>query len=81
MARDVVRRLTPGMTEAQVVAMLGKPEEVVLANRDAGGNHVLGPRAYTYYLGGWSMRGMDSAFVFVHLDANDRVIKSEIDGY
>ena len=81
MAEDAIRCVPAGTTEMQVVGLLGKPEEIVLPNRGAGGNRVRGTRAYTYFLGNWSMHGMDSAFVFVHFDASDRVILAEIYGY
>lgn len=79
MARDVIRRLPKCTPETQVVALLGKPSQVVPPGE--GGNHAVGARAYKYFIGCWEYRGMDSAFVYVHLDANDRVIKADIYGY
>lgn len=80
MAGDAVRHVRPGMSEAEVVALLGKPDpdNVLQGGRDA---RVRGARAYTYYIGSWSMGGMDDAFVYVHLDASGRVVASEIHGY
>src|SRR5690349_10137453 len=78
MARDAADHVSAGMTESQLIALLGKPDEVLLpGSGGAGTNHVLGARAYAYELGNWSMHGMDAAFVYVHFDANGRVIKSE----
>ena len=81
MARDALHFVPAGITESQVIALLGKPDHVLLPSSDAGSSHVLGARAYTYELGNWSMHGMDAAFLYVHLDGSGRVIKSDIYGY
>ena len=69
MARDLVRHHLPyGLSSGGVKLLLGPPGEAT------------GSR-YEYYLGCWSGEGLDSAFVYVHLDANGNVTGAEITGY
>jgi len=81
MARDLVRNHLPkGMSEAEVVALLGEPG-VLQGGTDTGGNRVLGTKTYFYYIGTWSLQGFDDAFVYVHLDSDSKVISAEVTGY
>ena len=81
MARDLVRyHLPDGMQESQVVALLGPPD-AILTRQDAGGNALRGARTYSYHIGHWSLRGLDDAFVYVHLNGSGRVVHVEINGY
>ena len=79
MCRDLVsRHLIAGTAEPQVVALLGKPAGVYKAGER---DHLVGAQTYVYSIGNWSFQGMDDAFLYVHLDANGRVIYGEIYGY
>ena len=81
MARSAVRRhVVAGLSEQQLVALLGAPDDV-LTTADPAGNSLPGTRRYEYYLGSWSTYGFDDAFLYVHLDAANRVMSAEIDGY
>jgi outer membrane protein assembly factor BamE (lipoprotein component of BamABCDE complex) len=78
MSEDLIaHHLPPGMTEQQVVALLGQPEGVDLGPTEKR----IAKRYYVYYIGNWSLQEMDDAYLYVHLDANDRVVKAEIYGY
>ena len=82
MARSAVRdHLRPGLAAADVVALLGKPGQVLTGAKDIGGNRLSGVKTYSYSIGNWSLGGMDDAFLYVHLDSADRVIEAEIRGY
>jgi hypothetical protein len=76
MARDLIRRhLRPGLPAKEVEALLGPPEPVpgVGGPVDGFGNRLRGERTYSYYLGCWSgIGGLDSAFLYVHLDGEGR---------
>jgi hypothetical protein len=81
MSRNVIRRvIKPGVVESEVVTLLGKPDSVS-DRRGPGGKVLTGIRIYEYRIGNWPLWRMDDAFVYVHLDTNDRVVKSEIYGY
>jgi hypothetical protein len=80
MSEDLVKHHLPtGMTESQVVTLLGEPgsteEGQTEAPRHVGTHHLL------YDLGGWSMHGMDAAYVYVHLDEKRNVVAAEVYGY
>jgi hypothetical protein len=80
MCRDLIdRHLPPGTTEQQVLALLGKPEYV--NHGDKFPQRAIADRFYVYSIGNWSWQGMDDAFLYVHLDKGDRVVKAEIYGY
>lgn len=79
MCRDLIsKHLIAGTSERQVVALLGNPDEVCKAVK---GHRCFGIQTYIYSIGSWSNQGMDDAFLYVHLDANDQVIFGEIYGY
>jgi hypothetical protein len=81
MARSAVRQVTPGLLESQVVALLGPPEGI-RTGEDDGGHKLKGTRTYWYGLGSWSeYNGFDDAYLYVHLDASDRVVVAEVTGY
>jgi len=81
MARSAIRRhLTVGLAEPQVVALLGKPDEIRNVE-DPGGHKLPGSQTYSYYLGSWSVYGFDDAFLYVHLDAAGRILSAEVNGY
>jgi hypothetical protein len=69
-----------GAAEREVVTLLGKPDSVS-DRRGPGGKPLTEIRIYEYRIGNWPLWRMDDAFVYVHLDTNDRVVKSEIYGY
>jgi hypothetical protein len=79
MARDVIRHLPAGTPEADIEALLGKAgvEETarLTASRPAGA-----VRTYSYYLGSWSLLYYDSTFLWVHVDAEGRVVAAVIGG-
>ena len=78
MARSALQNhLTPGTTEAQVTAKFGPPDGISTGPEDDGGNKLPGVRTYVYMLGSWSGVGFDDAFLYVHLDARDRVIAAQ----
>jgi hypothetical protein len=81
MCRDLIKHfLQPGIPEKQVVRLIGPPDQV----EDGHGSErdrLIGARFYRYYIGNWSFQGMDDAFLYVHFDSQDRVIKVEIYGY
>jgi hypothetical protein len=79
MAEDLVtNRVPPGMSVKQVVALLGEPGDTWVKGT---GDRVLGEETLVYYIGCWSLEGMDDAFVCIHLDGSGRVIEAEIYGY
>lgn len=82
MARDAIRHLPTGTTAATVEALLGEPTERFTDQReDWGGNPLRGVKTYEYWLGSWGRVAWDDAFLYVHFDARDRVIASEVNGY
>lgn len=79
MADDVVRnRVLPGMSSGQVEDLLGAPDDTWLKRT---GHRVKGEKTHVYYIGSWSLEGMDDAFVCVHVDESNKVIEGEIYGY
>jgi hypothetical protein len=82
MARDAIRRLPTGMTADQVQALLGRPTPVprYSGEVDAYGNHLKYPETWFYYLGSWSVYGLDDAFLYVHFDSDKKVALVEITG-
>lgn len=79
MARDLVRNHLPaGMSADEVIVLLGQPDWIV--NRGSAANSSGCARVFQYHLGGWSEYSMDSVFVEVHLDNNDRVVVAKIVG-
>jgi len=82
MAKSLIRHhLKRGMSAADVVALIGPPDDQLTGRIDAGGHSLPGVRTYAYDLGNWSLLGMDAAYLYVHLDAADRVISAEVAGY
>ncbi len=86
MARDACRHLPPGTLAADVRELLGEGTPVERDPRgavDVYGSRLEHPDTWTYYLGGWSGLGpynFDSAFLYVHFDADGRVVATEITG-
>jgi len=81
MARDVTRHvIKPGASEKDVVALLGSPD-TVSDRRGPGGAPLSGIHIYEYRLGSWTFSGMDDAFLYVHLNTDDHVVRTEIYGY
>lgn len=81
MARDLVRHvIKAGLTEPQILALLGRPDYVG-DQRGPRGRSLTGTRTYIYGIGNWTWLSMDDAFVYVYLDVNQRVVQAEIHGY
>lgn len=81
MSRDLVHHvIKPGSSEKELLALLGKPEQVS-DRRGPGGNPLSGIHIYEYDIGHSVWLGMDDAFVYVHLDSSERVVQAEIYGY
>lgn len=82
MALDLVtEHLTPGLSQSDVKALLGLPDNII-TGEDPGGKVPLGDKTYKYKLGSWTYyKGFDDAFVYVHFDTNGFLIRSEINGY
>ena len=80
MARSVLSQVR-GLNQQQVLELLGEPGDRLTSTIDAGGHRLRGAEVFSYYIGCWSMHGMDDAFVYVHFDADGAVIHSEITGY
>jgi hypothetical protein len=79
MAEDLVsNHVSPGASSKQIVSLLGEPGEVWVKGT---GFEVKGERTFVYYIGSWSMQGMDDAFVCIHLDETGSVIEAEISGF
>ena len=79
MAEDLVsNHVSPGMSSKQIVSLLGAPGEIWVKGTAF---RVKGERTFVYYIGSWSMQGMDDAFVCVHLDETGSVIEAEIHGF
>jgi hypothetical protein len=80
MSEDLVRHHLPeGMSESEVIALLGTPFSV-----EDGASHTprhAGTRHLLYDLGHWSWRGMDAAYVYVHLDGQGRLVGAEVYGF
>jgi hypothetical protein len=68
------------MTQTEVVDVLGRPETVT-DRRAPGDAPIASGQIYRYHLGSWMSQRMDDAFLYVHLDASGRVLRSEIYGY
>jgi len=81
MCRDLINRvIRPGMSEKQVVALLGTPDRVS-DRRGPGGDLFTDRHIYEYEIGNSTFQGMDDAFLYVHIDLTDHVLKTEIYGY
>ena len=65
MVRDVQARLLPGMTRAEVTALLGPADEVQ-------------PDQLLYYLGYWSGARMDPDYLHVRFDASGRLASTAV---
>src|SRR5688500_7318757 len=64
MARDLIRNHLPqGTSETQTIAALGPPDEI-LSGEDNDRHSLLVARTYSYYIGSWSLYGMDDAFIY-----------------
>jgi hypothetical protein len=81
MCRDIIKRvIRPGMTEQQVVSLLG-PQSEFVTRRGPGGEPLPNRRIYEYSIGSWTLQRMDDAFLYVHIDPSDHVVTAEIYGY
>jgi hypothetical protein len=92
MARDAIRRLPPGLPEAEITKLLGEAESVIATEKLVGstpggplprfgGSAAAGSvRTYSYYLGSWSNWAFDSTFLWVHVDNQGRVVAAVIGG-
>jgi hypothetical protein len=79
MAEDLVsNHVSPGMPSKQIVSLLGEPGEIWIKGT---GQRVKGYRTFAYYIGSWSLQGMDDAFVCIHFDKSGSVIEAEIYGF
>ena len=81
MSRDLITRvIRPGMSEDQVVGLLGPPMRISdtrgPSEQPIGDNHIC-----EYYLGSWSLHGMDDAYLYVRADRAKKVVSAEIYGY
>jgi hypothetical protein len=80
MVRDVMRRvISNGMTEAEVVEQLGKPD-TYCDSCDFRHEFPKARKTYWYYVGSASFAGFDSAYLYVHFDASGRVMATDIGG-
>lgn len=81
MADDLVAHHLPaGMATAAVVTLLGQPDETY----DKGWleqRRYTNEQIYSYYIGGWSLHGLDDAFVSIEFDAAGLLVRSEVLGY
>lgn len=86
MARDAMRWIPIGMPADRVQELLGKTDKYfpgVGGDRDGFGNRLRGHTTWSYYLGSsssMSRYGLDSAFLYVHFDADELVVAVEITG-
>jgi hypothetical protein len=42
------------------------------------GHRVKGQKTLVYYIGSWSLEGMDDAFLFVHVDESGKVSEADV---
>ena len=80
MAKDAIRHLPAGLPEAEVVALLGKPGEVIETHRLTTSRPRGAVQTYSYFLGSWSYEYFDSTFLWVHVDAAGRIVEAVIGG-
>jgi hypothetical protein len=80
MARDAIRHLPTGLPEAEIVTLLGKPDEVIETQRLTRSGPPNSARTYSYYLGSWGWPGYDSTFLWVHVDGEGRIVSGVIGG-
>jgi hypothetical protein len=78
MCRDVMRRfIRPGMTEEEIIALLGPPNDVQEGEKR---DRFIGDYSFRYWIGSWSFQRMDDAFLYVHFGSGRRVVAREIYG-
>jgi hypothetical protein len=81
MCGDVIKHVVrPGMSEKQVVELLGPPERL-RDGRATGDKTLSGGRIYEYGIDRWAFQSTDDAFLDVHLDSSDHVVMAEIYAY
>ncbi|MEY2536857.1 MAG: hypothetical protein QOG67_597 [Verrucomicrobiota bacterium] len=81
MCRDIIRHVVrPGMTEKQVVELLGPPETVRNSDYAGDGTRWDG-RIYEYCIDRWAFQSTDDAFLHVKLDPRDQVVTAEVYDY
>lgn len=78
MAKDAIRHLPAGLPEAEVLALLGKPDYVVESWRLRGSGPSGAARTYCYDLGSWGFDQGEGTFLWVHLGADGRVVEAVI---
>jgi hypothetical protein len=78
-AATVMRRfIRPGMTEEEIIALLGPPNDVQEGEKR---DRFIGDYSFRYWIGSWSFQRMDDAFLYVHFGSGRRVVAREIYGY
>jgi len=78
MCGDIIKHVVrPGMTETQVVELLGPPERV----RSAGDKAPSDGRIYEYRIDRWAFQSTDDAFLDVRFDSTDHAVVAEIYAY
>lgn len=80
-AHDAIRLLPRGMPENEIELLLGKPMAVVPINRLSGIAPKSTVRTYTYFIGNWPLAAFDSTQLWVHVDAEGKVVGAVIGGY
>ncbi|PCJ56920.1 MAG: hypothetical protein COA79_17430 [Planctomycetota bacterium] len=82
MASDIIsNQIKHNMSKVQVTDLIGIPTRTSNKSIDAGGNKFKGKSTLVYYIGHASSMGYDDAFMYIHLNKQDQVISSEINGY
>lgn len=83
MARAAARRVRPGMAESEIALALGPPDGVWHDELPTGSAPGQAARTHSYGLGGSELsmlRGLDTAYLWVDVDADGRVIAAVIGG-
>lgn len=81
MGRSAVEYAKPGMSESEIEAAFGKPDEIDLDKEDAGGHKLTGVKTWEWGLGNWSVYGYDDAFLYISFDSSGKVVSAQVNGY
>ncbi|MCO8121537.1 hypothetical protein NHH03_07305 [Stieleria sp. TO1_6] len=82
MCADIIgRQLTPGMTLSSISDLLGDSYEQRDRSHFVDGDQMPGVRTVSYWVGPCSWIGYDDAFLFLNLDAEDRLVSATVYGY
>ena len=82
MCTDIIeRQLTPGMTLSSIADLLGDSYREWDRSRFSGDDQTPGARTILYDVGPCSWIGYDDAFLFLHLDADDRLVSANVYGH